>query len=82
MALAPVAEGTLKGQKLQKTIKEAIEALDGAQRHLEQLANAPDFTDWTGNKMRDLHASQDMSLKPPIWIPARRFRTNKRIKKS
>ena len=73
---------TAKGQKLQKTIKEAIEALDGAQWHLERLANALNLIDRKGKKMRDWHSVQDMSLEPPIWIPARRFRTDKRIKKS
>ena len=73
---------TTKSQKLQKTIKEAIEALDGAQWHLERLANALNVTERKGKKMKDWHSREGMSLEPPIWIPARRFRTDKRIKKS
>ncbi|SRR6266478_238260 len=71
-----------KGQKLQKIIKEAIEALDGAQWHLERLANALNATERKDTKTKDWHSREDMSLEPPIWIPARRFRTDKRIKKS
>ena len=72
---------TTKGQKLQKVIKEAIEALDGVELHLERLANALNLIERKGKKVRG-HSGEDMSLEPPIWIPARRFRTDKRIKKS
>ena len=68
------APKTAKGQKLQKTIKEAIEALDGVQLHLKRLANALNLIDRKGKKMSGRHSGQDMSLEPPIWIPARRFR--------
>jgi hypothetical protein len=73
---------TTKDQKLQKAIKEAIEALDGVEWHLERLANALNLIERKGKKVRDWHSGEDMSLEPPIWIPARRFRTDKRIKKS
>jgi hypothetical protein len=71
---------TTKSQKLQKAIKEAIEALDGVECQLERLANALNLIERKGK--RDWHSGEDMSLEPPIWIPARRFRTDKRIKKS
>ncbi len=52
--------------------------------HLEGLTNAVNLSTGKKSKIKDRWSREDASasLEPPIWIPARRFRTDKRIKKS
>jgi hypothetical protein len=69
-------------QEAARNVRLSFSCPDGVEEHLKNLANVVDPTVRTAKATRDGEFSGDQSLEPPIWIPARRFRTDKRIKKS
>jgi hypothetical protein len=70
-------------QEAARNVRLSFSCPDGVEEHLKSLANVVDPAVRVTRATRDSEFSGDQhsSLEPPIWIPARRFRTDKRIKK-